>query len=114
MLTVDPYFTPARYHIAIAHVLQQRYDQALRDYERSPDFPARMLWHKVLILFYRGDKTAAHELVNELRRKLPDDENVPSTYAILIAAEGKRAQAEEQIELAVRNGEHHRYHSFAE
>jgi hypothetical protein len=36
---------------------------------------------------------------------LPDNEDVASTYAILLAADGKNEQAEEQIGLAIRRGE---------
>src|SRR5262249_29396487 len=114
VLALDPYFAPARYHIAKVHIYEQRYDEALQDYERGADFPARMLWDKALILFYKGEKPAAHEIVSELRQKLPDDENVTSTYAILLAAEGKNEEAEEQIRLTIEIGERRHNIKFAE
>jgi len=71
----------------------------------GPDFAPQLLWGKVLILFYLGQKTAAHELIGELRRKLPENEDVAAMYAVLLAAEGKEADAEEQIRLAIRTGD---------
>jgi predicted Zn-dependent protease len=82
-------------------------------YERSPDFPPAQLWEKVLTLFHRGEKTAAHELIRELRQKLPNNEDIASTYAVLLAAEGEKEKAEEQIRLAIRTGggRRHFYHA---
>jgi serine/threonine protein kinase len=111
---LDPYFLPARNYVALIHLYQQRYDEALMDYQRSPDFPPGLLWQKVLILFHRGEKAAAYELISELGRKLPDNENVASTYAVLLAAEGKKEPAEEQIGLAIRTGERRHNFKFAE
>jgi predicted Zn-dependent protease len=74
------------------------------DFQRSPDFAPELLWEKVLVLFYRGEKTAAHELINELRRTVPDNAKLASTYAVLLGAEGKNVEAEEQIRLAIRTG----------
>jgi TolB-like protein len=102
---LDPYSLRARYFIARIHLHQQDYNQALLDYEQSPDFSLPQLWEKVLILFYLGQKTAAYELIGELRRKVPENEDIPSTYAILLAADGRRREAVEQIRLSVRIGQ---------
>jgi serine/threonine protein kinase len=115
VLALDPHNHRARYYVARVHLYQQKYDEAFLDYERSPDFPPNELWGKVLILFYRGEKTAAHKLISELRRELADNMDVASTYAILLAAEGRRDEAMEQIRRAIRAGEgddHHFYHAM--
>jgi adenylate cyclase len=104
VLALDPHNYRARYYVARVHHYQQRYDEALLDYERSPDFRPGNLWEKVLVLFHHGEKAAAHELLGELRRKLSDNADMASTDAVLLAAEGKNPQAEEQIRLAVRIG----------
>jgi serine/threonine protein kinase/Flp pilus assembly protein TadD len=114
VLALDPHNFRARYYIARTHLYQQRYDEAFLDYERSPDFPPQQLWEKVLILSYRGERTGALELINELRRKLPESEDVASTYAVLLAADGKTEQAEEQIRLAIRTGEGRAHFHYAE
>jgi TolB-like protein len=105
VLALDPYSVPARYYVARIHLYQQRYEEAFLDYQQSPDFAPALLWQKVLILFYMGQKKAAHELIRELRQELPDNADVASTYAILLAAEGNKTKAEEQIALAIRTGE---------
>jgi tetratricopeptide (TPR) repeat protein len=102
VLALDPYNVPPRYYVARVHMYQQRYDEAFMDFQRSPDFSTDLLWLKVLVLFYRGEMAGAHELIGELRRKLPDNSRVASTYAVLLAAEGKNVEAEEQIRLAIR------------
>jgi serine/threonine protein kinase/TolB-like protein/Tfp pilus assembly protein PilF len=104
-LALDPQNFRARYYLARVHRWQQNYKEALLDYERSPDFEPALLWGKVLILFHLGQRASAYELISELRQKLPDNEDVASTYAILLAADGKKEQAEEQIGLAIRHGE---------
>jgi tetratricopeptide (TPR) repeat protein len=118
VLALDPHSIRARYYIARIHLQQQKYDEAFLDYERNPDFPAALQWEKVLILFYRGEKTAAHNLIAELRRKEPKNEDMASTYAVLLAAEGEKEKAEEQIRLAIRVGQgrfhfHHAEYNIA-
>ncbi len=114
VLALDPYSVPARYYIARVHLYQGRYDEALLDFQRSSDFGPTMLWQRVLILLHRGEKSAAHELIGELRRKLPDNEDVASTYAVLLAAEGENEKAEEQIRLAIRTGDGRVHFHYAE
>jgi serine/threonine protein kinase len=118
VLELDPHSRRARYYIARIHLQQQRYEEAFLDYERSSDFPPAQQWEKVLTLFYRGDKTAAHELIGELRRKESDNEDVASTNAVLLAADGKKEKAEEEIRLAIRVGQgrfhfHHAEYNIA-
>jgi tetratricopeptide (TPR) repeat protein len=104
VLALDPHRPglPTRFYLARAHLYQQRYDEALRLYEQSPDFTPDLLWEKVLILFYQQEKTAAHKLVRELQGKLLENADIASAYAVLLAAEGKNEEAEEQIRLATR------------
>jgi serine/threonine protein kinase/TolB-like protein len=114
VLALDPHRLHARFYLARVHLQQQKYDEALRIYEQSPDFPPELRWEKVLILFYRGEKTAAHELIRHLRQQLHDSMDMSSTYAVLLAAEGKKAEAEEQIRIAIRTGEGKRHFHHAE
>jgi serine/threonine protein kinase/Tfp pilus assembly protein PilF len=102
VLALDPHRLNARFYLARVYLYQQRYDEALRVYEQSPDFTPNLLWEKVLILFYRRERTAAHELVRELQAKLPESADMASVHAVLLAAEGKNEEAEEQIRLATR------------
>jgi len=113
-LAVDPHNFRGRFHLARVLLYQQKFDEAFLYYQRSPDFPPNMLWEKVLILFYRGQRMAAHKLLNELQEKLPDNPDFASTHAILLAVEGEREQAEKEIRHAVRNGNDGRHFHHAE
>jgi TolB-like protein/Flp pilus assembly protein TadD len=113
-LALDPHMFLIRLYVARADLYQQRYDEALLVYEGSPDFPTKTLWEKILILFHQGKRMAAHELALELMRKLPDNGDVASAYAILLAAEGEKEKAEEQIRLAIRTGAGLRHFHHAE
>jgi tetratricopeptide (TPR) repeat protein len=104
-LALDPYNLRPRFYIPRVRLYQQRYDEPFQYYEQSPDLAPAQLWEKALTLYYRGEKTAAHSLIDELRRKVPINQDIASTYAILLAAEGKNEEAEEQIRPAIRKGE---------
>jgi adenylate cyclase len=115
VLALDPHNVRARHYVARVRLYQQRYEEAFLAYERSPDFTPTMLWEKALIFIYRGERDKARELLDELRGKFPKDAAMASTYAVLLAAEGQREKAEEQIQLAIRNGQdqgqYHFHHS---
>jgi adenylate cyclase len=110
VLAVDPHNLRARHYIARVHLYQERYEEALLVYERSPDFAPNMLWEKALILLYLNDKNRARELLVELRRKIPKNAAAASSYAVLLAAEGEKERAEEQIRITIRNGDEGQYH----
>jgi serine/threonine protein kinase/Flp pilus assembly protein TadD len=103
-LQLDPYFYRARFYLARVFLYQQKFDEAFVYYQRSPEFPPNMLWEKVLLLFYRGQRMAAYELLDELQKKQPDNPDFPSAHAILLAVEGEKGQAEKEIRRAVQNG----------
>jgi tetratricopeptide (TPR) repeat protein len=109
-LALDPDNLRPRFYIPRLHLYQQRYDEAFHYYEQSPDVAPAQQWEKALTLFYRSEKTDAHSLIDELRRKVPNNQDIASTYAILLAAEGKSEEAEEQIRFAIRKGEVLRWH----
>jgi tetratricopeptide (TPR) repeat protein len=101
VLALDPQHHRARVYIARVHRYQGKYDEALLDFEHSPDFPPGRLWEKALALFQGGDRSAARKLIEDLRRQLPDSADLASTDALLLAAEGHIEQAEEQIRFAL-------------
>jgi serine/threonine protein kinase/tetratricopeptide (TPR) repeat protein len=109
-LELDPLNYQSRFYLARVHLYQQRYEEALRVYERSPDFSPEQQWDKISILLHRGEKAAAHELARELQQRLPDNADIASSYAVVLATEGEKEKAEEQIRLAVRTGRGQHFH----
>lgn len=117
-VALDPNSPDARYRIPRIYLYQQRYQAVLAEFERSPDFPAAWQWQKVLALFYMGRKSEALVLAEELKRQLPRQEDITSTYAILLAATDRRQKAEQEIQIAIRSGQgrshfHHAAYNIA-
>lgn len=117
-LQLDPHNPDVRYRIPRLHLYMQNYQAALTEFERNPDFPPAWQWQKALALNYLGRKEEALHLIEEIEQQLPAQEDVASTHALILASAGARAQAEEQIRIAVQAGEgkshfHHAAYNIA-
>src|SRR3990167_6271351 len=108
----------ARYRIPRIYLYRQDYEAALGEFERSPELSGVWYWQRAVALFYLKRTGEAFAVVDKLRREFPENEDVASTYAVLLAAQGRRREAEEQIRLAARAGEgkshfHHAEYNIA-
>jgi len=117
-LALDPHNLDARYRVPRVYLYRQEYQAALAEFDRHPEFPPMWQWQKALALFYLGRKQEALALAEELVRQHPNQEDVTSTHALLLAGTGQRQKAEEQIRTAVRAGEgkshfHHAAYNIA-
>jgi tetratricopeptide (TPR) repeat protein len=61
-------------------------------------------WELAMALFALGEKENPASLIEKTFRELPEDPDVLSTRAVIFASEGKEAQTEEMIRLAVEKG----------
>jgi TolB-like protein/Tfp pilus assembly protein PilF/predicted Ser/Thr protein kinase len=117
-LALDPHNLDARYRVPRIHLYQQNYQAVLAEFERHPEFPPLWQWQKALALSYLGRKQAALALAEELVRQHPDQEDITSTYALVLAGLGQHYKAEQEIRTAVRGGEgkshfHHAAYNIA-
>ena len=117
-LALDPGNLDARYRIPRIYLYRQDYEAALGEFERSPELSGVWYWQRAVALFYLKRTGEAFAVVDKLRREFPENEDVASTYAVLLAAQGRRREAEEQIRTAVRAGEgkshfHHAAYNIA-
>jgi len=117
-LTLDPQNLDARYRIPRVYLYQQDYEAALGEFERHPELGGVWYWQRAIALFYLKRTGEAFAVVDKLRREFPENEDVASTYAVLLAAQGRRREAEEQIRVAIRAGEgkshfHHAAYNIA-
>jgi serine/threonine protein kinase/TolB-like protein len=119
-LRLDPDNRFAEMRIARIYWHQQKYEQALALYEKSAH--GGFFAEKALTLWHLGRKDEAFDEVEKslkqpsLRRGSRAD--IHSVFAILLADSGRRQEANEQIRLAINNGEgmshfHHAAFSIA-
>ncbi len=101
----------ARYRIPRLHLYQQKYALALSELEQVEFSPN---WQKALGLWYLGRRKEAFEFIESLRRNFPRQEDVASTYAVLLAGSGEKKKAEEQIRIAIAAGQGKRHFHHAE
>lgn len=114
-VALDPRNIWAPYRIPRVHMYQQQYAMALAEFERrgfSPD------WQRALALQYLGRGSEAFELIQKLEKDFPRQEDVASTYAVLLAARGEKKRAEEKIRIAIEVGQgklhfHHAEYNIA-
>jgi serine/threonine protein kinase/TolB-like protein len=119
-LRLDPDNRFAEMRVARIYWYQQRYELALALYEKSAS--GGFLAEKALTLWHLGRKDEAFAEVEKslkqpsLRRGSRAD--IHSVFAILLADNGRRREAQQQIRLAIENGEgmshfHHAAFSIA-
>ncbi len=114
-VALDPRSPFALYRIARVYLYQQQYAKALAGFERrgfSPD------WQRALTLGLLGRTSEAFEFIEKLEKDFPHQEDVASTYAVLLAARGEKKRAEEKIRIAIEAGQgklhfHHAEYNIA-
>lgn len=107
-----------QYVISRVYLYQQRYEEVLAQYDRHPELPRRWQGYQALALGYMGRRAEALSILKQLSQEFPMHEDVASAYAVMLAADGDRASAKEQIRAAIRFGEgkshfHHAEYNIA-
>ncbi len=113
-LAVDPHNTKALYRLPRMYIYQQQYQRALSEFESNPEFAGEALWQKALVLAYLGRRAEALQLIEKLNREHPRQEDLASTYAILLALGGDKAKALAKIRLAIDVGQGRSHFHHAE
>jgi len=113
-LAVDPHNTDALYRLPRVYLYQQQYQKALSEFESHPEFTGEALWQKVLALAYLGRRTEALQLIEQLNRERPRQEDLASTYAVLLAMGGDKPKALAKIRLAIEVGQGRSHFHHAE
>ena len=102
VLILEPTYFAARMRIARVHLYQNDYQRALHEFEAVPEF--EVSWQNAIALHYLGRAAEALSHIERLSQRFPKDADVASAYAIVLAAAGRAAAAEEQIQSAIANG----------
>ncbi len=112
-VALDPHNIDAAYRIARVHMYQRKYELALSEFERLSEAPPIWYWQKALALFYLGRQEEAEALVEDAVKNAPRNEDLASVHALLLAASGHPAKAQEQIRNAIKfgQGRSHFHHS---
>jgi len=107
-LAINPTYTGARFRLGINLLSQGKYEQALLFFKDTQRFMPSMWTHQTsLALFQLGRKQEASTLINEFLRTEPQDEGGVATamQALLLADSGRRSDAEQMIQVAIKKGE---------
>jgi serine/threonine-protein kinase len=107
-LRIDPHNLDYLYRIPRIHLYQQRYAEALAEFDTNPRFRNDFL--KPIVLDHLGRHGEAlrlaetHSLSNPTHSKKEETADAASTLAVLRAHLGDSAQAEQEIRIAVEKG----------
>jgi len=104
-LELDPTNFGAESRLGLTFHYQGKYREAASIMERLKK-EGRLTndWELAMALFALGEKENSASLIEKTFRELPGDSDVLSTRAVIFASEGKEAQTEEMIRLAVEKG----------
>ena len=107
-LAINPTYTGARFRLGINLLSQGKYEQALLFFNDTQRFiPSMWTFQTSLALFELGRKKEASTLISEFLRTEPQDEGgvVTAMQALLLADSGRRSDAEQMIQVAIKKGE---------
>src|SRR5216684_646704 len=107
-LAINPTYTGARFRLGINLLSQGKYEQALLFFNDTQRFiPSMWTFQTSLALFQLGRKQEASTLISEFLRTEPQDEGgvVTAMHALLLADSGRRTEAEQMIQVAIKKGE---------
>jgi TolB-like protein/DNA-binding winged helix-turn-helix (wHTH) protein len=107
-LAINPTYTGARFRLGINLLSQGKYEQALVFLNDTQRFiPSMWTYQTSLTLFELGRKKEASALISEFLRSEPQDEGgvVTAMQALLLADSGRRSEAEQMIQVAIKKGE---------
>ncbi len=111
-LALDPNNTGARFRVGINLLYACKYQEALAVLGDSQEFfPALWGSHTAWALFHVGKREQAAARVEEFLKKYPDDEGgiLTAMQAMLAAAAGEPARAEERIQSAIVRGKNYQH-----
>ena len=121
-LRIDPRNFDAAYRTPRIHLYQQKYAEALSEFDASPLFANDFLKPIVLDHLGRGAEArrlaVAHSLTNPTHSRADETADAASTLAVLLARAGDSRGAEEEVATAIRKGEgsshfHHAAYNIA-
>jgi TolB-like protein/DNA-binding winged helix-turn-helix (wHTH) protein/Flp pilus assembly protein TadD len=107
-LTINPTYSGARFRLGINLLSQGKYEQALVFLNDTQRFiPSMWTYQTSLTLFQLGRKKEASNLIGEFLRTAPQDEGgvVTAMQALLLADSGRKSEAEQMIQVAIKKGE---------
>src|SRR5216684_5262567 len=107
-LAINPTYTGARFRLGINLLSQGKYEQALVFLNDTQRFiPSMWTFQTSLALFQLVRKKEASTLISEFLRTEPQDEGgvVTAMQALLLADSGRRSEAEQMIQVAIKKGE---------
>ena len=119
-IDLDPGNFRARRFIGEAYLFQGSYESALSEFEKIPanfaPLPTQSL--KALIYDYLGRPEEALEILNSSLATNPNNPNINSVYAIIMAKQGMIAKADQSTQVALENlrdfiHAHHIYYHLA-
>jgi len=107
-LAINPTYSGARFRLGINQLSQGKYEQALLFFNDTQRFiPSMWTFQTSLALFELDRKKEASTLISEFLRTEPQDEGgvVTAMQALLLADSGRRSDAEQMIQVAIKKGE---------
>jgi TolB-like protein/DNA-binding winged helix-turn-helix (wHTH) protein/Flp pilus assembly protein TadD len=107
-LAINPTYTGARFRLGINLLSQGKYEQALVFLNDTQRFiPSMWTYQTSLTLFELGRKKEASALISEFLKSEPQDEGgvVTAMQALVLADSGRRSEAEQMIQVAIKKGE---------
>jgi len=120
-LEIEPTNQSIRHIQAAIHLYQGKYAEALNKFKTVEDYVQHLnlrITYMVQSLFYLDDMVAAEEMINNGLIKFPNEAQLNSCYAIILASQGRYDEAKVKMSLALENEKpdreiHHLYHNLA-
>ena len=118
-IELDPGNYRARRFMGEILLFQGNYNSALKEFEKIPEnfAPQPTQSFEALNLFYLNQPEKAIEILNTNLKIYPDNPNLNSVYAIILAENGQYTEAEQKMVIALENSRdyihaHHIYYNI--
>ena len=120
-LEIEPTNRMIRHIQAAIHLYQGKYAEALNKFKTVEDYIQHLnlrITFMAQSLFYLDDTVEAEEMINNGLIRFPNEAQLNSTYAIILASQGRSDEAKIKMSLALENEKaireiHHLYHNLA-
>ncbi len=118
-LEIEPTNMWLRHYQVDVYLSKGDYSETLKRLENIEEFiPHLRLSFTAQALFFMGDTLEAEKVVKNGLLEYPDEAQLNSTYAIILASQGRYGEANERLALAIKNEKsirdiHHLHHNVA-
>lgn len=119
-IEIEPTNMWIRHHLGEVYLFQGNYNEALNMYESVAEqfVPFFRIALVSQVLYHQGKIEEATKLIEQGLLEYPSEPQLNSTYAIILASQGRDVEAKQRMKIAIENQKklrhiHHLYHNLA-